>query len=508
MPKREYLKNIGSAYSLLLLQIFYGLASIPLALYYLGDSRFGVWAVSAQVAIWLQLLDAGMSGALARYLIDYRIDKGPERCHACIGTGFRIAVLQGTLVGIIGVTAGPSLVPLLKIPESDASEFASVLAILGINGALSFLVKPIQSWFYACRRLDYSNWIAFSMTILEWLSLWILLRSGYGLISLAYARSVAVLFSLVAFWLCGVKFANFPIIALAHNFDKAMFRQIGGFAISFFLLTLGTQLIMATQMALVSRYLGVSVAAVWLAAPKLYQLCNQMLAKLWDYSVPRFSEMMARGEIAAIREGFHFVFRSIACLGGLSLGCLAALNSTFLERWTAGKIEWDSANNVLMVGLIYSNLLARCFTDFTVHTKRIGLLSWLMIAEGVVFITGSALLMPVYGLKAMISMAIISGLMFRLPYAFCRVKFYLRFEHCDLMKFLRMVSTGLVLAMIGYLSISVLLRLIQIAPIDLRILLGGIVTLVLTSVTLWTVCISEEQRDCIRLRIGRILNKV
>jgi O-antigen/teichoic acid export membrane protein len=500
--KREYLSNLSSAYIVVFLQIGYGLAAIPLALEYLGEARFGVWAVAAQVAMWLQLFDAGMHGSLGRYLIDFRLDETPERRNAAIGTGFRIALVQSFCIAMVALIIGNLLTPVLKIPANEAAEFSKVLTVLGLNGAFIFLGKPLQSWFYACRRLDVANWIVFISTLLEWLTLWWMLRSGHGLMSLAYARSVSAVVTLTSFLVTGIKYYEFPIRALRHPFDPSMFRKIGKFAMGFFFLTLGTQLFTATQAALVSRNLGVAVAAVWLAAPKLFMLSQQMIVKIWDYSVPGLSDKMARQEIAAIGSGLQLVFRSTALIAGVSLGCVVAVNDVFLDWWTSGRLGWEMINSVFMGLLVYSVLLVRCFTDFVVNTKRIGYLSLLMVLEGVVFVAGSSLLMPKFGLSGMIVTATLSGLIFRLPYSIIRIRAYLNLDAKDARAFLLSVFGGLLVGVITYGSVAGVIGLTVELSQKTRLFSAGLVGAVLGALTIWRGCLNDQQRASLRKRIA------
>ena len=72
---RHAAMSLGSGYAAMAANVFYTLASIPLALHYLGKEQFGLWSVVTQVASYLLLLDLGVTGSVSRILIDHKDKK-------------------------------------------------------------------------------------------------------------------------------------------------------------------------------------------------------------------------------------------------------------------------------------------------------------------------------------------------------------------------------------------------------------------------------------------------
>ena len=72
---KKFTRSLFAGYLLLGANIFYTLASVPLALHYLGKAEFGLWALVSQISGYIGLIDLGMAGSVSRILIDHKDDR-------------------------------------------------------------------------------------------------------------------------------------------------------------------------------------------------------------------------------------------------------------------------------------------------------------------------------------------------------------------------------------------------------------------------------------------------
>jgi O-antigen/teichoic acid export membrane protein len=423
--KDRYFATLVSGYLLMALQIVLALATVPIALKYLGKEEFGIWSLATQVAIWLQLLDAGMNGAISRHLIDYRNDPDGEGLSRCLATGFRVLCLQGLVIFVMAFLVGRFAGPVFGLSPDDAAAFGKVLLMLGFGTAVSFVIKVVTSWLYASQRLDLCNFVSLGIFVLEFTVFWLLISHGVGIFALAWARVFTALAAFVVYGWIAAKVVGFPLAMLTSRWDRDMFLRLASYGGGMFMLTLGTQLLTMTQTAMVTKKLGLVAAAVWATAPKLFQLVLQTVSKLWDYRVPYLSSLMAEEQIPTLTRSFQGLFRATAYIGGGGLGAIVALNPVFLNIWTHQQIQWASINDGLIAGVFYLSLLIRCVTDFVMHTKKIGWMPFLMLCEGLIFVVSSLFLLPVYGIPGMLAASLVTGGLLRLPYAWTKFSSFL-----------------------------------------------------------------------------------
>jgi hypothetical protein len=90
---------------------------------------------------------------------------------------------------------------------------------------------------------------------------------------------------------------------------------------------------------------------------------------------------------------------------------------------------------------VYNYLIVRCFSDFVLHTKKIGWMPLLMCCEGVLFVLLASLLMPRYGLSGMLFAALIIGIL-QLPYSWRCFSAYLASDAPALSSLLKKVLGG------------------------------------------------------------------
>ena len=94
---------MASSYFLLAATAVYSLASVPVALHYLDIKRFGLWMVMGTLAGYLSLIDAGMTSAVARLLIDHKDDRNGGNYGGFIQTGWLVSCVQGAIIFVIGL---------------------------------------------------------------------------------------------------------------------------------------------------------------------------------------------------------------------------------------------------------------------------------------------------------------------------------------------------------------------------------------------------------------------
>jgi hypothetical protein len=63
---KRFTLSVTTGYLQLGVNVFYTLASVPLALHYLPKKAFGLWALVMQVSSYLALVDLGMASLAAR----------------------------------------------------------------------------------------------------------------------------------------------------------------------------------------------------------------------------------------------------------------------------------------------------------------------------------------------------------------------------------------------------------------------------------------------------------
>src|SRR5689334_3361625 len=124
---RRAAHSVASGYVVLAATAVYALGSLPLALHYLSKERFGLWGLMAGIGGYLSLIDLGMSGSVARLLIDHKDEPAKGTYGSLVQTGWLVLMVQGVLIFLAGFLMAPLLSRLLAIQPELRAEFIQLL---------------------------------------------------------------------------------------------------------------------------------------------------------------------------------------------------------------------------------------------------------------------------------------------------------------------------------------------------------------------------------------------
>jgi hypothetical protein len=131
--------------------------------------------------------------------------------------------------------------------------------------------------------------------------------------------------------------------------------------------------------------------------------------------------MLARGELARMRDRY----RSLAILSfsfaGWAAVSFALCNSLFIPILTHGKIHWPAENDWLLAIWMILSAVVHCHNCFVLMTKQVGFMRYVFFLEGVVFVAMSFLVARWGGLPAIIGSSILCSTVFSCAYGIWRI---------------------------------------------------------------------------------------
>ncbi len=422
---KRFANSLVSGYVLLAANILYTLASVPLALHYLSKEEFGLWVLVTQVCNFNQIvIDLGMSGAIARILIDHKDDCESTAYGTVIQTGFLVLVVQGGLIAVIGGLLSYWLPQWMEVPMVHWHLFRLLVIGQCVLLAVSFALRIFTFILQAHQRYDIGNYAQLACFALAFVAQWVSFEAGLGLYSLLVAGAVSVLALGVS---CGWATQRLQLFPAPGRWGKPSwkaFKELLAYGTDVFLATIGLQLITASQSPIIARTLGLEAVAVWGVATKLFMLSQQLVFRLLDFSTAAFSEMMVRGEHVQLQKRFHELV-VLSASASAALGFTMALcNQAFLSVWTHARISWAVENDVLMAFslVIYSS--TRCHVGLAYMTKQIRAMKYIYLMEGVAFVALGLFLAPRLGLGGVILSGILTNLIFTGSYGLHRSRVY------------------------------------------------------------------------------------
>jgi len=421
---RRAIHGVASSYVLLAATALYSLASIPVALHYLDPQRFGLWMVMGTLAGYLSLIDAGMTGAAARLLIDHKDDRNGGNYGSFVQTGWLVSILQGLIIFVIGLCLAGTFARLLAISALLQPEFIRLVNWqCGVVG-LMFSTRMLGLILNAHQRMDLSNYIGVCGLIVNFAAQWIFFHLGFGVISLALGSLVSLVVNVAFQAAACVVLKLFPRAGSWGRASWRHFHDIFNYGKDLFLVGVGTQLIMTSQTIVITRVLGLEAAAMWGVGLRVFNLLNQLIWRLYDMSQAALAEMLARGEISRLRDRYRSLAILTFSLAGWMAVSFALCNSLFITIWTQDKIHWPAGNDWLLACWMILSAVVHCHNSFALLTKQVGFMRYIYFLEGVVFVALSFLVARWGGLPAIIGCSILCTTAFSGAYGVWRMSHF------------------------------------------------------------------------------------
>src|SRR5271170_4161753 len=86
LEKKQILKNVGSSWSALGVNVVVGIFLSPYILHHLGDAAFGVWVLIFSVTGFYGLFDLGIRSSIIRYVSKYTATNDREKLTQFVNT--------------------------------------------------------------------------------------------------------------------------------------------------------------------------------------------------------------------------------------------------------------------------------------------------------------------------------------------------------------------------------------------------------------------------------------
>lgn len=423
---KRFSSGLLSGYTVLGANVAFSLASVPLAFRYLSEAEFGLWALASQVALYIGLLDFGLSGAGMRILVDHKDDSEGTDYGGVIQTSLLVNFAHALLVVLGGVGAAFVIGPLLDVPVELQRQLRWLMIGQSILTASGHAVRTAPMVLAAHQRYNAVNVAQTLLFGLGLAVLWIAFRNGLGVFSLMWAQGVTqVLGAVVAVVAC-VRSKLLPERGRWGRPAWRWFWELFSFGRDMFLFSVGNLLINCSQSILITRVAGLEAVAVWSVCTRVFVLATQMVNRIFDYASAALAEMMVRGERDRLFSRFKSMVVLSASLSVVAGVTFAVSNQAFVRWLTAGKIGWAGVNDWLLAAWLLILVLVRNHTGLVGLTKEFRSMRYLSFFEGLFSVGLGWVALRYGGLTAMLVVFLLGSLFISFPYSTWRTSEYFR----------------------------------------------------------------------------------
>jgi len=407
---QRFASGLSTGYAALILNIAYTVISVPMALRYLSKAEFGLWALALQISGYLMLLDLGVSPALNRLLANYKDSINGGLYGSFLLTGCLVFMIQGAAIVVGGGIFSYFAPAIFSIQSELQGEFRNVLLILTIYSGFLYSLRVISAPLWTFQRIDACNFSSIMTLVANFFCLWIGFVLGMGIYSFATAGILSGLLRVSFEFIVCLKSGYYPRIGHWGRPSWKIFWEVFGFGKDVLLMSIGGQLVNATQIIIISRCVGLSAAATFSIGTKLYNMGTQLVSKIMETSTPALTEMYVHGDLQRLNRRFWNIV-SLSIFASCLFGALVILaNHAVVEIWTSKIITWSPESDMLIGGLIFVTSISRCFVSLFGVVGNYGPIRHIYVLEGAGFLVLAIPAAKYFGINGVLSASLIAHL--------------------------------------------------------------------------------------------------
>lgn len=409
MTRRNLLfRGVGIGYLSMAAGMLYSFLSIPLALSYLGKSEYGLWSLVMTITGYLNFTEFGLSNSIQRHLLEVK----DQRPNPAFGGVFLAGTLSFCVIGMFSILVGLSCVPFLPgwigIPQDQKVAFGWLLTGTIIVFGFTLMTRILGAPLYVFQRFDIyetGNILLFGVWMM---TLYAGLRLGCGVYSLLISQAAgwafSTVFNLISCSLLGI----YPKREEWSIPSRTMICEIALFSRDSFLQQTGQQVVASLPVLIITRTLGLDAAAIWTVGVRPFFILHQLLRRPFQYAFTMLADTFANLGACQAMNPWIRISRLTTIGSMVVFPTCVIFNADFMRLWTHGKIAW-SFQEAWVCGLYFLLLsILNSFYGMVGINKKIGIIRFSSLGEGLLIVISAACLCPRFGLVGLLSALLIS----------------------------------------------------------------------------------------------------
>ena len=132
--KRQILKNVGSSWSALAVNVLVGIFLSPFILHRLGDVAFGIWVLIFSVTGYYGLFDLGIRSSIIRYVSKYTATGESGKLACFVNTSLFTYTVIGVVSMVLTTVLSSYVGGLFRIPPEMHRQAHILLLLVGAVG--------------------------------------------------------------------------------------------------------------------------------------------------------------------------------------------------------------------------------------------------------------------------------------------------------------------------------------------------------------------------------------
>jgi O-antigen/teichoic acid export membrane protein len=321
----------------------------PFLLARLGPTDYGLWILVGSLVAYGWLLNAGVQGAITRYVAACRVRGDFAQASRIVSTSLCWDVVLGLVAIGLSAALAPQVPMLFQIPVEDRATASWLVLLMGIGIGVTLPCETGGAVLRGLHRYDLAGVVDVIGTALNVGGIVLVLFAGGGLLAVvAVGIPVTILSQVLTMWL-GQRVA--PALRFSwRDIDPTLVRTILNFSWPLLLAQTATLLQRRSDEIVIAIFLPVSFVTPYALAHRLSDICRELTRQFMGPFVPLASELDAQRDGARLRA-LYINGTRLALAIFLPLGCTVTILAHPLLRLWVGEAYADNGRIVAILSL-------------------------------------------------------------------------------------------------------------------------------------------------------------
>jgi O-antigen/teichoic acid export membrane protein len=349
--RKRFALNVGMNWISMAVGMVVPFFLTPFVVRHLGTDAYGVWILAVSTVSYLNLLDLGLRSAIIRYVSKGQTEGKDDEAQSAIGAALWFRLLVAVGVAGLSIALALAFPHLFKIPPDlqHAGQVTVLLCALGV--AISLLSGVFGGVLSAISRFDILSSITVGQTLARAIGVILILRSGRGLISLAYWELIVILLCGLTTCFSALKLYPPCRVRLGRP-DLITLKKIWAYSFKTFIIIVAVQIVFYTDNLVVGAFVSVGAVALYSIAGSLALQAGQVASAMGATFIPMASNLDAAGRSKDLQK---LLLRGTQASLGLMLPVgltLLLRGKTFIALWMGPQFDSKTSGAILEILLL------------------------------------------------------------------------------------------------------------------------------------------------------------
>lgn len=397
LEKIQIVKNVGSSWFALGVNILVGIFLSPFILHHLGDTAFGIWVLIFSVTGYYGIFDFGIRSSIIRYVSKYSATRDVDEVGRLINTAMFTYSAVGVLSILITLVGCLYVDRWFHIGPGFQATARWLFLMVGVSVALGFPLGVFGGMLEGLQKFYVLNWTNIVSSLLRVVLIVFYLDRGYGLLTLAL---ITVGLPLAASVVRGViALQALPVTFAWKYVDRAAFRQMANYSGITFMIIVAARLRFKTDAMVIGTMLSSAAITYFYAGSRLVDYASEVVSSLAQIFVPMSSQSDAAGNMDRLRKIFVAGNRACAFTTLPITAVFIVLGKSIIEVWLGKKYVAQGYPVLLVLVIPYTLMLVQsASTRILFGMGRHGKLAVVTFIEGAANLILSILLVRPFGI--------------------------------------------------------------------------------------------------------------